>query len=73
MKFPATVPGLLLLITLSAIMLSNLRHDHTVRLHKQRSLRQKIDEAFNKWNDYKEAFGELSFLIMIFIFFMFLF
>ncbi|VDL83533.1 unnamed protein product [Nippostrongylus brasiliensis] len=32
------------------------RHDHGVRSHRQKSLRQRIDEAFDQWNDYKETF-----------------
>ncbi|VDL79265.1 unnamed protein product, partial [Nippostrongylus brasiliensis] len=31
-------------------------HDHGVRSHRQKSLRQRIDEAFDQWNDYKETF-----------------
>ncbi|KAK6025762.1 cathepsin propeptide inhibitor domain protein, partial [Ostertagia ostertagi] len=34
------------------------RHDHGVRVRRQKSLRQKIDEAFDKWDDYKQAFGK---------------
>ncbi|KHJ85657.1 papain family cysteine protease [Oesophagostomum dentatum] len=34
------------------------RHEHTYRVHRTKSLRQKIDEAFEKWDDYKEAFGK---------------
>ncbi|VDO29005.1 unnamed protein product [Haemonchus placei] len=41
-----------------SIRSSFLRHDHGVRVHRQKSLRQKIDEAFNKWDDYKETFGK---------------
>ncbi|KIH56359.1 papain family cysteine protease [Ancylostoma duodenale] len=34
------------------------RHDHIIRVHKPKSLRQKIDEAFERWDDYKQAFGK---------------
>ncbi|KAK6042231.1 papain family cysteine protease, partial [Cooperia oncophora] len=34
------------------------RHNHGLRARKEKTLRQKIDEAFDKWDDYKEAFGK---------------
>ncbi|EYC42688.1 hypothetical protein Y032_0521g2860 [Ancylostoma ceylanicum] len=37
---------------------SGRRHEHVIRVHKPKSLRQKIDEAFERWDDYKQAFGK---------------
>ncbi|KAK6729119.1 hypothetical protein RB195_006269 [Necator americanus] len=51
---------LLLVAILSVFVFASIdggwRHDH--RIHKQKTLRQKIDEAFNLWDDYKKAFGK---------------